>query len=85
MIIIQNTELKIDYVKKTFYIITYNKMSYIKDKYIDLEYELKEKQENLDTIYSEIAKLYDYIDENRDLIEIEYIFEKLADIQNYCK
>jgi hypothetical protein len=60
-------------------------MSYIKDKYIDLEYELKEKQENLDTIYSEIAKLYDYIDENRDLIEIEYIFEKLADIQNYCK
>ena len=60
-------------------------MSYIKDKYIDLEYELKEKQESLDTIYSEIAKLYDYIDENRDLIEIEYIFEKLADIQNYCK
>ena len=60
-------------------------MSYIKDKYIDLENELKEKQENLDTIYSEIANLYDYIDENRDLIEIEYIFEKLADIQNYCK
>lgn len=60
-------------------------MSYIKDKYIDLEYELKEKQESLDTIYSEIAKLYDYIDENRDLIEIEYIFEKLAEIQNYCK
>ena len=50
-----------------------------------LENELKEKQESLDTIYSEIAKLYDYIDENRDLIEIEYIFEKLADIQNYCK
>jgi len=60
-------------------------MSYIKDKYIDLENELKEKQENLDTIYKEIADLYDYIDENRDLIEIEYIFEKLADIQNYCK
>ena len=60
-------------------------MSYIKDKYIDLEYELKEKQESLDTIYSEIAKLYDYIDENRDLIEIKYIFEKLAEIQNYCK
>ena len=60
-------------------------MSYIKDKYIDLEYELKEKQESLDTIYSEIAKLYDYIDENRDLIEIEYVFEKLAEIQNYCK
>lgn len=60
-------------------------MSYIKDKYIDLENELKEKQENLDTIYSEIANLYDYIDENRDLIEIEYVFEKLADIQNYCK
>lgn len=50
-----------------------------------LENELKEKQESLDTIYSEIANLYDYIDENRDLIEIEYIFEKLADIQNYCK
>ena len=50
-----------------------------------LENELKEKQENLDTIYSEIANLYDYIDENRDLIEIEYVFEKLADIQNYCK
>ena len=60
-------------------------MSYIKDKYIDLENELKEKQESLDTIYKEIANLYDYIDENRDLIEIEYIFEKLADIQNYCK
>ena len=40
-----------------------------------LENELKEKQESLDTIYSEIANLYDYIDENRDLIEIEYIFE----------
>lgn len=50
-----------------------------------LENELKEKQENLDIIYKEIANLYDYIDENRDLIEIEYIFEKLADIQNYCK
>lgn len=50
-----------------------------------LENELKEKQENLDIIYSEIANLYDYIDENRDLIEIEYIFEKLAEIQNYCK
>ena len=50
-----------------------------------LENELKEKQESLDTIYSEIAKLYDYIDENRNLIEIEYVFEKLADIQNYCK
>ena len=50
-----------------------------------LENELKEKQENLDIIYEEIANLYDYIDENRDLIEIEYIFEKLADIQNYCK
>ena len=50
-----------------------------------LENELKEKQESLDTIYSEIANLYDYIDDNRDLIEIEYIFEKLADIQNYCK
>lgn len=60
-------------------------MSYIKDKYIDLENELKEKQENLDIIYKEIADLYDYIDENRDLIEIEYIFEKLAQIQNYCK
>jgi len=60
-------------------------MSYIKDKYIDLENELKEKQENLDIIYNEIANLYDYIDENRDLIEIEYVFEKLADIQNYCK
>ena len=60
-------------------------MSYIKDKYIDLEYELKEKQENLDIIYEEIANLYDYIDENRDLIEIEYVFEKLAEIQNYCK
>lgn len=50
-----------------------------------LENELKEKQESLDIIYSEIANLYDYIDENRDLIEKEYIFEKLADIQNYCK
>ena len=50
-----------------------------------LENELKEKQESLDTIYSEIANLYDYIDDNRDLIEIEYIFEKLAEIQNYCK
>lgn len=50
-----------------------------------LENELKEKQENIDIIYSEIANLYDYIDENRDLIEIEYIFEKLANIQNYCK
>ena len=50
-----------------------------------LENELKEKQESLDTIYSEIANLYDYIDDNRDLIEIEYIFEKLAYIQNYCK
>ena len=50
-----------------------------------LENELKEKQENLDIIYSEIANLYDYIDENRDLIEIEYVFEKLAEIQNYCK
>jgi hypothetical protein len=50
-----------------------------------LENELKEKQGSLDIIYKEIAKLYDYIDENRDLIEIEYVFEKLADIQNYCK
>ena len=50
-----------------------------------LENELKEKQEYLDIIYKEIANLYDYIDENRDLIEIEYVFEKLADIQNYCK
>lgn len=50
-----------------------------------LENELKEKQENLDIIYKEIAELYDYIDDNRDLIEVEYVFEKLADIQNYCK
>ena len=50
-----------------------------------LENELKEKQENLDIIYKEIAELYDYIDDNRDLIEIEYLFEKLAEIQNYCK
>lgn len=49
---------------------------------------LKEKIDELlddrKIVYNEIAKLYDYIDENRDLIEIEYVFEKLADIQNYC-
>lgn len=49
---------------------------------------LKEKIDELlddrKIVYNEIANLYDYIDENRDLIEIEYVFEKLADIQNYC-
>ena len=50
---------------------------------------LKEKIDELlddrKIVFDEIANLYDYIDENRDLIEIEYVFEKLADIQNYCK
>lgn len=49
---------------------------------------LKEKIDELlddrKIVYNEIAKLYDYIDENRDLIEIEYVFEQLALMQNYC-
>ena len=55
----------------------------------NLENELKEKQENLDTIFNWIAELYDMIEE----WEIDYwtidwtsfILEELARIQNYCK
>lgn len=54
----------------------------------DLE-NLKEKIDELlddrKIVYNEIAKLYDYIDENRDFLEIEYIFEQLALIQQYAK
>lgn len=54
-----------------------------------LENELKEKQEQLDTIFNWIAELYDMIEE----WEIDYwtidwtsfILEELARIQNYCK
>lgn len=50
---------------------------------------LKEKIDELlddrKIVYNEIAKLYDYIDENRDFLEIEYIFEELALIQQYAK
>ena len=54
-----------------------------------LENELKEKQEQLDTIFNWIAELYDIIEE----WEIDYwtidltsfILEELARIQNYCK
>ena len=60
-----------------------NKMSYIKDKYIDLEYELKEKQEQLDTIFNSIAELYDIIEEWET--DTNFILEELARIQNYCK
>ena len=60
-----------------------NKMSYIKDKYIDLENELKEKQEQLDTIFSSIAELYDIIEEWET--DTNFILEELARIQNYCK
>ena len=58
-------------------------MSYIKDKYIDLENELKEKQEQLDTIFSSIAELYDIIEEWET--DTNFILEELARIQNYCK
>ena len=51
--------------------------------------ELKEKNENLNTIYNKIAELYDMIEE----WEIDYwtidwtsfILEELANIQNYAK
>ena len=54
-----------------------------------LENELKEKQEQLDTIFNWIAELYDMIEE----WEIDYwtidwtsfILGELARIQNYCK
>ena len=58
-------------------------MSYIKDKYIDLENELKEKQEQLDTIFNSIAELYDIIEEWET--DTNFILEELARIQNYCK
>lgn len=48
-----------------------------------LENELKEKQEQLDTIFNSIAKLYDIIDEWET--DYNFILEELARIQNYCK
>jgi hypothetical protein len=42
----------IDYVKKIFYIITYKKMNKEKTTIKELENDLKEKQEQLDTIFN---------------------------------
>lgn len=54
-----------------------------------LENELKEKQEQLDTIFNWIAELYDMIEEwEIDYNNIDwtsFILEELARIQNYCK
>lgn len=54
-----------------------------------LENELKEKQEQLDTIFNWIAELYDMIEEwEVDYWTIDwtsFILEELARIQNYCK
>ena len=48
-----------------------------------LENELKEKQEQLDTIFNWIAELYDIIEEWE--MGYNFILEELARIQNYCK
>lgn len=48
-----------------------------------LENELKEKQEQLDTIFNWIAELYDIIEEWE--MDYNFILEELARIQNYCK
>ena len=48
-----------------------------------LENELKEKQEQLDTIFNWIAELYDIIEEWE--MDWNFILEELARIQNYCK
>lgn len=49
----------------------------------ELENELKEKQEQLDTIFNWIAELYDIIEEWET--DYNFILEELARIQNYCK
>lgn len=56
-----------------------------KEQLKNLSKAIDELLEDRKIIFKEIAELYDYIDENRDLLEIEYIFEKLADIQQYAK
>jgi hypothetical protein len=49
----------------------------------ELENDLKEKQEQLDTIFNWIAELYDIIEEWE--MDYNFILEELARIQNYCK
>lgn len=56
-------------------------MSFIEE--LCLEYELKEKQEQLDAIFNSIAELYDIIEEWE--MDENFILEELARIQNYCK
>ena len=46
--------------------------------------ELNELRESKENVYNMIAELRDYIDET-DLLEKEYILEKLQDMQVYCK
>lgn len=52
-----------------------------------LENELKEKQEQLDTIFNWIAELYDYIENKNywEYVDSDFVLEELAKIQNYCK
>ena len=48
-----------------------------------IKYDNPEKQQ--EKMYKKFKAIYDYIDENRDFLEIEYIFEQLALIQQYAK
>lgn len=50
----------------------------------DIQKENEDRKDNQEIAYDEIAELYDYI-EDKWIVEKEYILEKLAKIQNYCK